>query len=243
MLSERVVRTIKDSLRRGPVAPYFNRLLVSIPPVYALLRYESQLTDGQLRVLRRLLDLDVPGDVIECGVYRGGTTVLMARHLQQTGRTDRMIYALDSFEGFRPDTVDREIDHGLTPGEARAAFTTTSEAYVRRKFDVLGVGAMVRVVPGFFEDTLGGLPGPFSLALVDCDLEAPVDYCLTTLWDRITPGGHLVVDDYQNVGYAGARRACDRFVASLPNPVTSVEEGFMVIRKPRSEQEKRQPTV
>jgi predicted O-methyltransferase YrrM len=232
MLSQRVLRGIKETVRRSPAAPYVDRLLVSIPRVYPLLRYESQLSDGQLAVLRRLLDLDVPGAIIECGVYRGGTTALMARHLQERGRTDRTIFALDSFQGFRPDSVGREIDSGLTPDAARGAFTSTSAEYVRRKMAALRVDHMVRVVPGFFEETLAGIPGPFSLALVDCDLEGPVQYCLATLWDRMSPGGHVVVDDYANRGYAGARQAADRFVASLPDPDIEVAENFLVIRKP-----------
>lgn len=231
MLAHSVIRKIKASVRSGPAARYIDRLLVSVPALYPLLRYESQLAPAQLDVLLRLLDTDLPGDIIECGVYRGGTTALMARHLLRRGVAGKTIHALDSFAGFRPDTVDVEIGSGLTEAAARKAFTGTSVDYLRRKLGGLGVAHLVHAVPGYFEDTLAAIPGPFSLALIDCDLEAPVLHCLTTLWDRMTPGAALVVDDYASAGYRGARLAGDRFLASRTDAEATVEAGFLVLRR------------
>jgi O-methyltransferase len=230
MLTRRVIQDIKASVRSGPAAPYIDRLLVSVPAMYPLLRYESQLSSAQLGILLRLLDADVPGDIVECGVYRGGTTALMARHLQQRGIANKTIHALDSFSGFRSDSVESEIEQGLEK-LAREAFRGTSPTYLRHKLTALGLGHLVRIVPGYFEDTLDAIRGPFSLALIDCDLEGPVLYCLTTLWDRMSPGGHLVVDDYANSGYPGARQAAERFLRDHRDARATPEGNFLVIRR------------
>jgi predicted O-methyltransferase YrrM len=229
MLTRRTIQDFKASVRSGPAAPYIDRLLVSVPSMYPLLRYESQLSQAQLDVLLRLLDADVPGDIVECGVYRGGTTALMAKHLQRRG-IKKTIHALDSFAGFKSDSVEAEIEQGLET-EAREAFRGTSADYLRNKLKALGLAHMVRVVPGFFEETLESMRGPFSLALIDCDLEGPVEYCLNTLWDRMAPGGSLVVDDYANSGYPGARVAAERFLQGRAGAVATPEGNFLVIRR------------
>jgi O-methyltransferase len=229
MLTRRVIQDIKASVRSGPAAPYIDRLLVSVPAMYPLLRYESQLSPAQLEVLLRLLDADVPGDIVECGVYRGGTTALMARHLQKRG-VRKIIHALDSFSGFKSDSVEAEIEHGLE-ADAREAFRGTSPDYLRHKLKALGLAHMVRVVPGYFEDTLEAIPGPFSLALIDCDLDGPVEYCLNVLWDRMSPGGSLIVDDYANSGYPGARVAAERFLKGRTDAVATPEGNFLVLRR------------
>ncbi len=90
---------------------------------------------------------------------------------------------------------------------------------------------MVRVVPGYFEDTLAAIPGPFSLALIDCDLDGPVEYCLNVLWDRMSPGGSLIVDDYANSGYPGARVAAERFLKGRTDAVATPEGNFLVLRR------------
>ena len=230
MLTRRVIQEIKASVRSGPAAPYIDRLLASVPSVYPLLRYESQLSQAQLSVLLRLLDADIPGDIVECGVYRGGTTALMGKHLQRRGVKNKIIHALDSFSGFRSDSVEAEIQHGLET-EAREAFRGTSADYLRHKLKALGLAHLVRVVPGYFEDTLDAIPGPFSLALIDCDLDGPVEYCLNTLWNRMTPGGSLIVDDYANVGYPGARQAAERFLKGRTDAIATPEGNFLVLRR------------
>jgi O-methyltransferase len=235
MLTRQVIQEIKASIRSGPAASYIDRVLVSVPSLYPLLRYESQLSQAQVDVLLPLLDAPVPGDIVECGVYRGGTTALMAKHLQRRGVTGKRIYALDSFSGFRSDTVEAEIEHGkIEPGLeslAREAFRGTSATYLLHKLKALGLAQMVRVVPGYFEDTLEDIPGPFSLALIDCDLDGPVEYCLNTLWDRMSPGGTVVVDDYANSGYPGARVAAQRFLESQRDAVGTPAGNFLLLRR------------
>ncbi|WP_337286652.1 TylF/MycF/NovP-related O-methyltransferase [Candidatus Methylomirabilis sp.] len=208
-----------------------NSLLLMVPSLYPGLRYESQLSEEQRTVLIELLGKGIPGNVIECGVYRGGTTVLMALYLKKEGSRRKKIYALDSFMSFPTDEVNGEIGRGLVPEQGRTAFTSTSSDYVQRKVDRLGLHDMIEIVPGYFEDTLDTIKDSFCLALIDCDLEKSVEYCLTTLWDRVIKGGHIVVDDYTNPGYPGARIAADRFLSNVNYTQRYVCHGLLVIEK------------
>ena len=222
MLRNVVKRYIPQSL--------YNRLPLIFPQLYKILRYESQLSEDQMAVLCEVLGKDIPGDVIECGVYRGGTTVLMALYLKNN-RIAKKIYALDSFTGFKEDGVNDEIQRGLVPDQGRTAFIFTSVDYVQRKLERLGLRDMIKIVPGYFEDTLDTIMDSFCLALIDCDLEKSTEFCLTTLWEKVVKGGYIVVDDYTNPGYPGARMACDRFLSNVSYKQRQVRHGLLVIQK------------
>src|SRR3990170_5367230 len=95
---------IKNFIKGYIPQSHFNRLLLTFPYLYPLLRYESQLSEDQFAVLEEILGKQIPGNVIECGVYRGGTTVLMALYLK-ANRIAKKIYALDSFAGFDGNAI------------------------------------------------------------------------------------------------------------------------------------------
>ena len=222
MLRNVVKRYIPQSL--------YNRLPLIFPQLYKILRYESQLSEDQMAVLCEVLGKDIPGNVIECGVYRGGTTVLMALYLKEN-RIAKKIYALDSFSGFDRTAIEEEVQKGQVVAQGLTAFTSNSVDYVRRKIEKLGLPDMIEIVPGYFEDTLGKITDTFSLAFIDCDLEKSAEFCLTTLWEKVVKGGYIVVDDYTNPGYPGARMACDRFLSNVSYKQRQVRHGLLVIQK------------
>ncbi len=189
--------------------------LLRFPSLYAVeaVRYEQSLTcDEEVQVLLSKLEatLDVPGDIIECGCFLCGTTVLMARHLQQCG-CDKRIYACDTFRGFDPAEFARERQQGTVRGEGD--FTENDLCYVRRKLRRLGVAQRITLVEGLFQETLASLPGPFAFAFIDCDLHDSMLYAARTIWPRLSPGGGCVFDDYANDAFRGASRAIETFLA------------------------------
>ena len=215
-MTQTALRPLKALVKKHVPPAHIDRVLLAFPSLYSALRYESQLSPAQLDILRGILVRGRPGNIIECGVYRAGTTVLLARLLAEYGLAKR-IYALDSFGGFAPE-IDDEIGRGQVVEAGRTAFRANSVEYVRKKLAVLGVADVIEVVPGFFEDTLSGIDDQFCLALIDCDLEKSIEYCLEQLWDKMVEGGSVVVDDYANPGYPGAALAADRFFAAGPSP-------------------------
>jgi hypothetical protein len=120
------LRPLKSLVRRHVSPASIDRLLLTFPQLYPLLRYESQLSPAQLEILRGLLGKGLPGNIIECGVYRAGTTVMLARMLQELDVTKR-IYALDSYGGFAAE-IEEEIQRGLVVAEGRTAFRSKDEA-------------------------------------------------------------------------------------------------------------------
>jgi len=189
-------------------------ILLRRPSLYARdsIRYEQSLPPEELSTLLAKLDsvLDVPGDVIECGCFLCGTTIQMARHLQAR-QSDKKVYACDSFEGFDPAEIARE----KTLGDASDCqdYTDNDFRYIQRKLQRLKVADEVILVKGFFENTLESLPGPFCLALIDCDLHDSMLYAARTVWPRLAPGGCCVFDDYDNDHFRGATKAIDTFLA------------------------------
>lgn len=193
-------------LRRG--------ILLRFPSLYATERvqYEGSLAPDEVQALIARLEasLDLAGDVIECGCFLCGTTVLMAR-LLKTRRLPKRIYACDTFAGFDPQEIRREQEAG--DATRRHSFQDTDLQYVRRKLDRLAVADQVVLVQGLFQETLGALDGPFCFAFIDCDLHDSMLYAARTVWPRLSPGGCCVFDDYDNQEYRGATRAVDTFIS------------------------------
>lgn len=224
-----MIDTMKGLVKRYVHREHIDGVLLAVPQLYPLVRYESQLTREQLAILTRIITEDRPGNIIECGVYRAGTTVQLARLLKERG-IHRTIYALDSFAGFEAEIED-EIQRGLVGPTGRTAFTKNSVEYVRRKVKALGVDDVIRVVPGFFETTLPSIDDRFCLAFIDCDLEKSTEYCLGRLWEQVVDGGYLVVDDYENAFYPGAALAADRFFARVTYRDKFARDNFLVVQK------------
>jgi predicted O-methyltransferase YrrM len=222
MRSDRAIVVARWVKRRIP-PQVLNQTLLRFPALYRLrlVNFESNLDAAAVEVLLDELGqtFDLPGDIVECGVSRGGASVLMARCLQRAGVAKR-IYACDSFQGFDRAELARERSAGLATSP-EDAFTSTSLAYVQAKLRALGVGDVVVPVPGYFQDTLGELDVKPAFAFVDCDLRDSLVYCAETLWPRLPPGGRMVFDDYLADGWSGARLGIDAFVAEHQDEIAS----------------------
>jgi O-methyltransferase len=149
----------------------------------------------------------IPGDVIECGVYNGGTAAVLARSATRS-RIKRTLWLFDSFQGM-PETT--EVD-GLEAKEyvGQVLGSTKKVREVLRK-----AGAdldRVKIVEGWFQDTFPTAPiSQIALLNIDADWYESVKLCLETFYDRIVPGGFVSIDDYGH--WPGCRRAVDEFFA------------------------------
>ena len=200
--------------------------MLTLPALYGLpfVSYETNMAgDGGVEDLYELIEgaSERPGEVIECGSSRCGTSILMARQLRRLG-VRKIVYALDSFEGFPQQEFERERARGLTyaPDDA---FTSTNFEYVVEKLRKLGYEDSIVPVKGFFEDTLPSIASQseFAFALIDCDLQESMRFCANTLWPRISAGGVLAFDDYNSTEFRGAKLAIDEFVNAGPPDLDS----------------------
>lgn len=144
-----------------------------------------------------VLAKDIPGDLIETGVWRGGATILMRAVLKAHKVNNRCVWVADSFNGLPPP------DAAKYPADAAARFHLNRMfavplAVVKSNFEKYGLlDEQVRFLPGWFRDTLPRAPIK-SLAVIRLDgdmYESTMDV-LTSLYPKLSPGGYLIADDY-----------------------------------------------
>ncbi|GEM_PF-3056746 len=161
----------------------------------------------RLRHLRACVETlvreNIPGDLIETGVWRGGACILMRGVLRALGDPSRTVWVADSFAGLPPP------DAGKYPADAGDRLHAFQELAVSmeqvrnnfQRYDLLD--GQVRFLKGFFADTLPTAPiGRLSLLRLDGDMyESTID-AVTALYPKLSSGGFCIVDDY------GAVPAC-----------------------------------
>ncbi|QGZ96533.1 class I SAM-dependent methyltransferase [Terricaulis silvestris] len=149
--------------------------------------------------LEQIRKNDIPGDVIECGVWRGGGCIFMAAYLQAHGMTSRKVLVADSFRGLpvssRPEDSNLDLSRGKAPELA------ISRAIVERNFNAYGLlSGNVVFIEGWFRDTLASAPcDQLALLRLDGDFYESTMDALTALYDRVAPGGAVIIDDYYAV--------------------------------------------
>jgi hypothetical protein len=173
----------------------------------------------------------VPGDLVEAGVWRGGAAIFMRGVLKAHGVVDRVVWAADSFEGLP------EPDPELFPLEAQAqSGPVIQKAYhnlavgldeVKRNFAAYGLlDDQVKFLKGWFKDTLPGAPiAALSLIRLDGDFYESTRDGLNALYDRLSVGGFVILDDYGEDTWTYCRRAVDEFRAErhIQDPLIAVD--------------------
>jgi hypothetical protein len=166
---------------------------------------------------RRIVDL--PGDVVECGVYKAASLVRWAtfRDGLEAARARRIV-AFDAFGAFPRDAVSGADDRAFID-RFEAAGDGLSPDEVRAVLEGKGLGENVRLVPGDVRATIPAwlreAPATrIALLHLDMDVHEPTAFALEHLWDRVVPGGLLVIDDYNAV--EGATRAVDAWLTEHP---------------------------
>jgi hypothetical protein len=169
--------------------------------------------------VRYVVQSGICGDIVECGVWKGGSMMAVARTLLELNDQSRMLYLFDTFEGMPPPTA-ADVDYAGEEAGARLD-RSTKDANVwaiapleQVKRAVLGVGYdpdRIRFVQGRVEDTIPGeAPPTIALLRLDTDWYESTRHELTHLFPRLSPGGVLIIDDYGH--WQGARRATDEYL-------------------------------
>lgn len=184
----------------------------------------SLVSRDRLYVLCTMLEQAIAtldGDVIECGVYRGGTARMFGDILGQR-QSKKKLYLCDTFSGM--PQVDARVDlHHC------GDFSDTSLDAVREFLS--GVGAAV-FVPGTIPESLGAIPETtYCFAHVDLDIYSAVHAASRYVYNRLVTGGVVIYDDYGFASCPGARRAVDEFFADLPERPVVLASGQCVVFK------------
>jgi hypothetical protein len=184
-----------------------------------------------MQAVQYVVNARIPGSIVECGVWRGGSMMAVAKTLVQMGQMDRDLYLFDTFEGMtKPGAVDVSFTGEPAAAQyehARRAASDDSHsdwcyaplADVRRNMLSTGYNAQhVHFVKGKVEDTIpAAAPDTIALLRLDTDWYASTHHELTHLYPRLSVGGVLIIDDY---GYwEGSRRATDDYFRQLGSPI------------------------
>jgi hypothetical protein len=159
----------------------------------------------------------VPGDLIETGVWRGGATIFMRGALEALGDRTRQVFVADSFEGLpEPDAekypIEAQAYHGAVMAKAMNRLEATLED-VEANFAAYGLlDDRVRFLKGWFKDTLPSAPVErLALMRLDGDYYESTRDALEALYDKLSPGGFVIIDDYAEDHWTYCRRAVDEF--------------------------------
>jgi hypothetical protein len=164
---------------------------------------ETMVGMRRLENLRSLLESiladNVPGDFIECGVWRGGASIFAAGVLQAHG-SDRGVWAADSFAGLPPPDVEKyPLDKDIVLH--RIPYLAVSLEIVQQNFSRYGVlNDKVQFVRGLFRDSLPALRDrQWCLIRADCDMYESTHDVLLNLYAGLAPGGYIIADEYYHM--------------------------------------------
>ena len=175
-----------------------------------------------LRELEKTLAAGVAGDIVEFGCYVGTTSVPIGKRL---ATTDKTLHVYDSFEGLPEKASQDESPAGtqFVAGELAA-----SKKQLIKNFRQAGV-PLPTIVKGWFSDvTVDQVPGEISFAYLDGDYYHSVLDPLKLIWDRLSPGAIVLVDDYANEALPGAARAVNEWLRDHPAKLR-VEHSLAII--------------
>jgi hypothetical protein len=176
---------------------------------------------GLLRAVDHIIQADIEGDVVECGVWKGGSMMAVARQLLHLNTRSRRLHLFDTFEGMpAPQDVDRSYLGEQAADLLSAADPADSWVWARGLLEeaqkAMGQTGyppeLISYVRGKVEDTIpGAAPEQIALLRLDTDWYESTYHELRHLYPRLVPGGILILDDYGH--WEGARHAVDQYFA------------------------------
>jgi hypothetical protein len=186
------------------VQPY---TMTSLECVYAL-----------AEAVRYIVTNDIPGSLVECGVWKGGSMMAIARTLLDLETGDRDLYLFDTFAGMPPpaacdvDVYGRSARDRLARADkSRAVWAISPLDDTMKAVHSIGYpGDHIHFIKGRVEEMLPShAPATIALLRLDLDWHEPTRHALLHLFPRLVSGGIVMVDDY---GYwRGARQATDDY--------------------------------
>ncbi|MBU1196109.1 MAG: TylF/MycF family methyltransferase [Proteobacteria bacterium] len=203
--------SVRDIIRS--VKPF---TMTSIERIYGLIKSVDYITSNEIE-----------GDIVECGVWQGGSMMSVAQRLCQKKSVKRGLWLYDTFEGMPAPT---SLDYSKRSGDARSKFNKTTTdgefsdwcnadiATVRHNLGTTSYPEdKIKYIKGKVEDTIpGNLPEKIALLRLDTDWYESTKHELIHLYPLLVFGGVIIIDDYGH--WEGCRTAVDEFMETLEKP-------------------------
>jgi hypothetical protein len=225
-VAKRVVRSTGfDIVRYSPdrgertcdFTPWQNSIIKIVEP-YTMTSRER--LHALIEAIRYVSNAGISGDVVECGVWKGGSMMAVALALMQFKASDRHLYLFDTFEGMpQPRAIDSRFD-GMQASEVFEAHRTGNDSSdyccspiedVERALRTTGYPSdLVHLVKGKVERTIPDhAPKSIALLRLDTDWYESTKHELEHLYPRLQRGGILIIDDYGH--WQGCKAAVDEY--------------------------------
>lgn len=210
--------------------PHIEPLPEDLPPPFkeaVRLSREFTLTShhrlaATVDAVRHIVNAKIAGEIVECGVWRGGNMVAAALSLLALNDTTRELYLYDTFEGMTPPS---EQDKDFSGTEAQKLLNQDKKGTgiwcaagfedVAKNMQSTGYPVeQIKLIKGPVEETIPAcMPEKIALLRLDTDWYESTKHELTHLYPRLLPGGVLIIDDYGH--WQGAKQAVDEYFAEM----------------------------
>lgn len=170
-----------------------------------------------------VLKNDIPGAIVECGVWRGGSMMLAAEVLLRSNAADRELFLYDAFSGMPPASEDDVRFDGLSTDEVKniegvkgAWCLATKDEVASNLASTAYPPEKVYIIEGHVENTIPAQsPDRIAILRLDTDWYDSTKHEMTHLYPRLVSGGVLIIDDY---GYwKGSKKAVDEYFGTYPD--------------------------
>ena len=190
------VKASKDQINNGTYWPARAHTMIG----------KKRLTNIE-KCFQEIIKKKIPGDLIETGVWRGGACIFMAG-LNKYYKENRKIYVADSFEGLPPPEKKYKADKGDVHHTIKCLAVGLDQVKDNfKRYDLLDKNVIF--IKGYFEHSLKNTDiKQLALLRLDGDMYSSTIQVLTQLYDKVSPGGYIIIDDY---ALPGCRKAVDKF--------------------------------
>ncbi len=167
----------------------------------------------------------IPGDIVECGLWKGGSSMLAALALIEAGEMDRKFHLYDTFTGMSQPTAEDVDFEGMDAAARMVEFDNRKDrapsGLEETRANLLSTGyppERLVFVKGKVEDTIPGTaPEAIAILRLDTDWYESTLHELRHLFPLLSPGGVLIIDDYGH--WRGARQAVDEYFRETQAPI------------------------
>lgn len=218
--AEGLVSRLRTALREVPAdTPAADREILDAVRPYTRTSVARLL--AQIDAVRYISRNRIPGDIVECGVWRGGSMMAAALALLDEGDTSRRLYLYDTFEGMsEPTEHDKDLRGrsasvllAAEPADGQVRCLASLEDVQQNMRSTGYPDDLVQYVPGMVEETIPNVvPEEVALLRLDTDWYESTHHELTHMYPLLTTRGVLIIDDYGH--WQGARKATDEYFAA-----------------------------
>ena len=212
---------------------YLARLLLQVKPKYTMVSVKRLI--NLYNLVRQVNATHLPGDIVECGVWNGGSAAIMKAACRDDRNHLRTFWLFDSFCGLPPPGSEdgERAQDAYFEGWCHGKIEKVTKIFNRLRLSL----EPVRITAGWFDSTLRAEPiKTIALLHIDADWYESVKVVLEELYDKVVDGGFIVLDDYWT--WQGCRQAITEYLRErqIQGVVfKSVDSHGVYFQKPPSE--------